>query len=414
MSAQSSDTKIITDSGMDHEETIKFLGEEEPETIELEKPPKKISEESLKEEEKEEVKVEEEEEIDELEELEKELEGPTEEQLELVTPVRRREILAKYPTLFKDFPYLEKAYYSEQQFTELLPTIEDAKIAVDKAATLDRFETDILSGNTETLLKAVKAENPDGFSKIVDDYLPTLARIDEKAYHHVLGNIIRHTIITMVQEGKRSSNDALQSAAQILNQFVFGSSDFSPPTRLSREEREEDRSRDDKLTKREQEFTRQQFETTRHDLNTRVNNVLISTIDVNIDPKKSMTDYVRRNASREALETLESLINRDTRFKTLLDKLWERAFEENFSKTSTDRIRSACLSRAKTLLPSVIKKARNEALRGLGKRVTEEEEVSENKGPVSVSKPRSEKSGRINKVEDIPKEMRTIDFLMQD
>ena len=37
-----------------------------------------------------------------------------------MTPVRRKEILAKYPKLFKDFPYLEKAYYREQQFTEVL------------------------------------------------------------------------------------------------------------------------------------------------------------------------------------------------------------------------------------------------------------------------------------------------------
>ena len=48
---------------------------------------------------------------DELKDIEEELKGPKEEDLELTTPVRRREILAKYPKLFKDFPYLEKAYY---------------------------------------------------------------------------------------------------------------------------------------------------------------------------------------------------------------------------------------------------------------------------------------------------------------
>lgn len=58
---------------------------------------------------------------DELKELEEELEGPKEEDLELTTPVRRKEILKKYPTLFKDFPYLEKAYYREQQFTKYFP-----------------------------------------------------------------------------------------------------------------------------------------------------------------------------------------------------------------------------------------------------------------------------------------------------
>ena len=87
-----------------------------------------------------------EEEVDELKEMEEELEGPSEEDMELMTPVRRKEILAKYPQLFKDFPYLEKAYYRDQQFTEVFPTIQDAKIAVEKATILDRFEQQVVNG----------------------------------------------------------------------------------------------------------------------------------------------------------------------------------------------------------------------------------------------------------------------------
>lgn len=426
MSVQSSNpagtiTPGTTTSGeMGHEEIIEFLGQEDKEEIlDLEdkprpKPKEKVEEKEEKAEEKEEEEKEEEVEPDELLELEQELEPPTDEQLELVTPVRRKEILAKYPNLFKDFPYLEKAYYREQQFTELLPTIEDAKAAVEARNTLDRFETDVMAGNTELLLTAIKNESPRGFAKLVDDYLPTLAKVDEKAYLHVLGNITKHTIVAMVKEARASNNEALQSAAQILNQFVFGTSEFKPPTQLSKDEPKED-NKDKELTEREQRFVRQQFDATRTDLNTRINNTLKNTIDANIDPKKSMTDYVRRNASREAIEMLESLLSRDTRFIALKDKLWEAAFADNFSKTSVDRIKSAYLSRAKTLLPTVIKKARNEALKGLGKHVSEEE--TPNKSPVTVGRPRSQegnKSGKITKASDIPKDMRTIDFLNAD
>src|SRR3990167_5987165 len=52
--------------------------------------------------------LDEDEEVDELAELEEELKDPSEEDLELTTPVKKREILAKYPTIFKDFPSLEK------------------------------------------------------------------------------------------------------------------------------------------------------------------------------------------------------------------------------------------------------------------------------------------------------------------
>jgi len=416
--------------GMGKEEMIEFLGEDdEKEVIDLEDkgkgkekgeeeepeiPVKEKKEKVEDGEEEEELETEE----DELAELEKELEGPSEDQLELKTPVPRREILKKYPNLFKDFPYLETAYYREQQYTELLPTIDDAKKAVEKGATLDKFERELMSGSTENVLKAVHTENKDAFYRIVDEYLPTLAKVDEKAYNHVLGTVIKHTIMSMVQEAKTSSNEALQTAAHLLNQFVFGSSDFTPPQQLSRGRSQQEKGKEDEISQREKDFTKQRYDTTRDDLNTRVSNVLKSTIEANIDPKKSMTDYVRRTASREALETLSGLIERDTRFKSLMDRLWEKAFESNFNREDTDRIRKAYISKAKTLLPSVIKKARNEALRGLGKRVKDDsEEQEETPTHESRNKERPatpKKVGNIKSAKDIPTGMSTLEFLNSD
>lgn len=407
-----------TPSGeMGHEDVIDFLKEDDKDLIELEEKPKAKAK-TPKVEDADEGEGEEtggEEKVDDdLLELEQELEGPTDEQLELVTPVRRKEILAKYPTLFKEFPYLERAYYREQKFTELFPTIEDAQAGVEAKQTLDRFESDVMRGNTEVLLKAIKNDSPKGFAKLVDDYLPTLARVDEQAYYHVLGNVTKHTIVAMIREARRSGNEALQSAAQLVNQFVFGTTEFRPPTQLSKQEPEVE-GKNKELEQRESEFVRQQFDSVNSDLNTRINNTLKNTIDANIDPKKSMSEYVRKNATREAIEMLESVLSKDTRFVALKDKLWEVAFKENFSRASIERIKSAYLSRAKTLLPTVIKKARIDALKGLGKRSGEEE--TPDKSPVSIGRPRSSegnKSGKITKAADIPKGMRTIDFLNAD
>jgi len=402
--------------GDDKDDVIKFLGEDdEPEEkLDLtEKKDKKEKKEVVEdddsdesESESEELDEEENEEDDELAALLDETEEPKEEQLELVTPVRRREILNKYPTLFKDFPYLEKAYYREQQFTELFPTIPDAKQAVEKGKSFDMFEKDLMSGNAENLLKVIKDGNSNSFYKIVDDFLPTLARVDNNAYTHVLANTIKHTIISMLTEAKRSNNETLQSAAVILNQFAFGNSEFTAPTRLAKEEKPNDK--EDELKTREQQFVKQQFDTATTDLNGRVNNAIMNAINTNIDPKGSMTDYVKRTAVRDANEQLATLIDRDTRFKTIMDRLWEDAFRRGFSRESVDRIKSAYLSKARTLLPSVIKKARNEALKGIGKRVRDTEE--------SGTKSRSQRSSsdKSEKKSAVPKTMSTLEFLNQD
>jgi hypothetical protein len=430
-------SKTIGGGGeMSKEDMINFLGEDDnkEEVIDLQEGKEKGKEKEKEPEGEEELEEtpegeeEEPEEADELKELEEEIEPPSEEQLELVTPVRRKEILKKYPALFKDFPYLEKAYYREQQFTELLPTIDDAKTAVEKSQVLDRFESDLMSGSTETVLKAVRETNPNGFYKIVDDYLPTLAKVDEKAYYHVIGNITKHTIVSMVQEARRLGvqNDAegkpqpgvaLQNAALLLNQFVFGTTEFKPPSQLANNDDPRENTREKQLAEKEQTFVRTQFENTRNDLNTRVNNTLKNTIDANIDPKKSMTDYVRKNAARDCMDNLEKVINQDSRFKALLDKLWEKAFAEGFSKESADRIRSAYVSKAKTVLPALLKKARNEALRGTGHRVREDNDSSDTKrGPVPAGRPRSQErpTGKIKEAKDIPRGMSTLDFLNSD
>jgi len=400
-------------------ETIEFLDkEDEEEPLKLEDKPKPKPKPEKKDEEETPVEGEEDDEKEDDEDKDEDEEDLEikEEELDLVVPVRRKEILAKYPNLFKEFPHLERAYYKEQQYSEILPTIEDAKDAVEKATALDNFERDLLDGNTEKILQAVKNQDKNSFHKIVDNYLNVLGNVDKDAYYHVVGNIVKSTIVSMLQESKRTGEggEPLKIAAQILNQFVFGSSDFEPSKPLAKTEDKEDNTQKE----RERKFIQRQFEQARGDLKTRIDNVLKSTINANIDPKASMTDYVKKNASRETLETIQSMINEDTRFKSIIDKLWDSAHKADFSRQSLDKIKSAYLSRAKTLLPDVIKKARNEALKGMGKRVSEDSSSSSSsdRKPLPATGRHTSTSAKSDreKAKEIPRGMKSVDFLMQD
>lgn len=349
-----------------------------------------------------------------LEDLEKELKDDDvdEDKLELVTPVRRSEILKAYPKLFKEFPYLEKAYYREQQFTEVFPTLDDAKEASAKAEVLDKFEADLFAGKTEILLKSVLDNDPAGFDKLVDNYLPNLAAVSEKAYHHIIGNITKHTIQAMNEEAaglEEESGNRLKIAAHILNQFVFGSVKFTAPTKLAKDTPIDDNK--SKFDNERNQFRQEKFNDAVENLNTRVSNSIESTIKQYIDPKQSMTDFVRDHATADAVKEISDLLSKDTRFKTLVDKLWDKAAKSNFPKNLIDDIRNAYMSRAKTVLPTVIKTARDKALKGMGKRV----EDTDKKGPITrrSTSPidKDDKSGKDTKV---PKNMSNLDFMMRD
>lgn len=345
--------------------------------------------------------------LDELEDEEK----------EIIEPISKRAIKVKYPNFFKEFPDVEKAIYRERAYSEILPTVEAAKEAVEDQKALHGFEASLDSGTTADVLKAVKEHDEEAFNRIVDNYLPSLRTVHQEAYYHVVGNVIKDMIVTMVNE-----KDAdLTEAARIVNKYIFGVNQFQPPVRMAKDGPRKPEDKEDAVGKREQEYLENKYKTESSDLETTVNNSIKSTIDKYIDPKESMTPYIKRQATRDALEAVVEQMENDRAFQKMKDKLWLKAKEDNFSRNSIGKIKSALINKAKTLLPAAIKSARNEALRGTGKRVADDN--VDRKGPLprgaahkDTGSSTANKGGKSYRelAKEIPKGMSTRDFLMKD
>lgn len=316
---------------------------------------------------------------DELEENLKD-DDSDDEDLEVVTPVRRKEILAKYPKIFKDFPSLEKAYFRDAQFSEIYPTVKDAKTAKEDADSFQAVTDDVLSGKFERLFNAAKEGG--SLEKVIDDFFPTLNKIFPQGAEHLVANITKRTIANMVQEAKTSGNDALHNAAVLLNQFIFGNSTYTPPTKMSKEENKEIKEKDDEIKSERAKLIQERFDYARETVETKVNNSYKRFISDNIDPKDQLSDYVKEVAVDKCIGEVEKILESDKRFAGIIQKMWERAEQKKFSSESVDEIRKAFLSKAKTVLPSVIKKARIDALRGMGKRVNSSNDKEEDDGEV--------------------------------
>jgi len=367
-----SSSDILEASQLNTNEILDIINDDVPEIIEDDKkgtkeptrePEKKVDE---KEEKKEEIELV----GDEVDEEEQP--SYDEDQIDIIAPARRKEILKKYPTLFKDFPHLEKAYFRDQQYNELFGTPEEAERLVQTANYFNEFSSNLMKGDTRSTLGAIKQENPEAFAKIVDNYLGALREVDDRAFFHVISNTIKSTVASMVQEANRTQNEDLLGAARLLHQFVTGTTEWQGMTSYGRPKAREEQQEESELQRERENFFYERFETTQSDLQNRVDGVLKNTIDQNMDPRGSMTPYVKRVAIDEVFKNTQKLIRADPQFVRLLDRLWERAAEERFSKSSVEKIRSAYLSKAKSLLPDQIKKSRIEALKGLGKRVRED------------------------------------------
>lgn len=281
--------------------------------------------------------------------------------------------------------------YRDREYTELFGSFDDAKEIAEKAEVFNQFETDLLSGKTEDILKNVKETDSKAFDKIIDNYITVLAKVDKEAYFEVIGNISKQIIADMVREANESSNDELKQAALMLNQFIFNTSKYTPiKLRVTKETEQTDEAEAERRA-----YVQERFEDAQSDLQTRVDNVLKSTISQYIDPKNAMSAYVKKNAVNDALKYLTDSITSDSSLRKNLDKLWKSSYESKFSRDSLKKIQSFYLGRAKASLPTAIKKARAEALKDLIPRKPQEEEEEEHeerqtpqrRGPIPAGRP---------------------------
>lgn len=350
---------------------------------------------------------EEEEDEDKLEIEDEDEDKIDEKKLDLIVPPRKKEILKKYPKLFEDFPALEASYFRDKQFTELFATPKDAEAALEDSNILHKFETDLGKGHIAGVLETVKKSDPKAFDRLVDNYLQAIATVDKDAYLEIAGNVIKGITSKMLS----NSDDDIKLAAKLVNKFAFGTDEPGESFRRTKQESKED----DSVKKEREEYDKERFNDAKTDFDSRVENTLKNTILANIDKKEEMTEYVKRNATKDALSNLKSLIEQDKSFARSLDTLWKKAREERYSRSSLDRIKSAYLSKAKTILVPVITKARGEALKGLGKTRVEKDrkgQVRRNSGP--DRKPDNNGRDDVKKEKGIPRGMTTEEWLNLD
>lgn len=345
---------------------------------------------------------------------------------DLAVPPKKVEILKAYPDIFKKFPYLETAIYREQAFTELVGSVDDAKELIEKAKDYDEFSSSLMKGDLGDILKTVKTNDEGAYGQIIDNILPTLSKVDNNAYSWLIGDVIRRSIITAVQEasnleGNESTKEEgrnLRAAAALFHKFMFANTNLVAPTKFSGKKSDEGTKQveDDrnKLNEERAEILIDRYEDNLTSIEDRVENTLRATISEHIDTKQLMSPYTKKNAVNDAIEELDGLMEEDTRFKSHIDKLWEQAFNSNFNADSIGKIRSAVLGKAKSLLPSVIRKIRAEALKQANTKNDESETRPRNRDvSTKLDEPKNEVRGSKNN-NGYTKGMDTVEYFGMD
>src|SRR5712672_940877 len=292
-----------------------------------------------------------------------------ENELELAKIPSRKEIKAKFPTLFKEFPQLEQAFYREREYTSLFPSLSDAREAKESIEEYAGFQSELMHGNIEGVLKSVKNSDPKAFDKIADSILDSLVRVDANSHLPTTRKITKGVLYQINQLAKQNIKknpedkraQQLEIATELLHDAIFNTAEVGlDPEEVKRADPEREKFDNDR-----NEFEKARFADAFNKVSSKVDSVLTNSVTQNIDLKGILPPYVKAVVIKDVMKELDRQLVGDKPFKSLVDKLWMKAKTDNYSGNAMSNLETALKNKAKSILPAIMKAKKGEAVKGL-------------------------------------------------
>jgi len=293
-----------------------------------------------------------------------------EEELQL-TRVEFKDIKGKYPQFFKDFPELKHAFFREQQFTEIFPTVEDAKRASEAQNAYEEITAAVIDGDVDKFLSELESESKDGLENFAKNFMPSLQKTNKDLYFEIIGPQVATFIRNVYAHGTRDKDDNIKNAAKIVHKMIFGGAyeDVEKDVPLINIESK----KDDKIEKDKAEY----FSTKYNNLYKEVTETCYNKLDeeigkglIDLKGKQGLVRILSKDIRGRVLEELE----KDSAYMGRMQALWKREQRNGFSGTLKSSLSTLFLAKAKTVLPKIRMEVRREAL---GKEIKEDKEEKE-------------------------------------
>ena len=309
-------------------------------------------------EDKEKDELEEEDKEDDDKEDKKDKEDKEEEEL---IRVELSEINKEFPQFFKKFPTLKHAFFREQQFSEIYPTIEEAQKAADMQAAYEEISSAVTSGDAETFIGELTKESPDGLKKFATNFVPALLESNKDLYYDVVTPIVRQFVRNVYAHGVGENNDNIKNAAKIVHKVLFSGS-YDDVAKEGELATRKSKDKDDTIEKDKQQYFQGKYQ----NLQKEVGDLLYGRLDEEIN--KGLEDLTKTRPG------LKKMIFKDIRARVLdemdkdknhlsrMNQLWKREERNGFNGSLKNSFLVTFMSKAKTLIPKMRIEARKEAL----------------------------------------------------
>jgi len=272
-----------------------------------------------------------------------------------------KDIRAKYPEFFKDFPELKEAFFLGKRLTSLFPSYELAQDAKDQLRSFEAIRISAVEeGDPTHLFSALSEANPAGFKKMVTNILPNLYQHAPQLYLEMTTPVLENMIRSAYKAGGETDNKNLQAAAQIFSKYLFGTLEIpqakpkvaDPEVARLSNERQRDR------LVRETEFKSEVQEIGTSNLRRH--------ILTGLDPENTIPELVKDALVDKIMRQVGKALDKDGLHNNRMNALWELSAKHGFPREYRKKLAETYLRAAQAKMPAIRAKLRAEVVGGNG------------------------------------------------
>lgn len=327
-------------------------------TTETEEAPSDSPIEEEEEKEEEEGETSEEEESEEESSVEEDEEESVEESKEFKPPSLVTRVKQKYgKEIFKEFPELEDAYFKWREVSQIHGTLEEVKLAHEKANYLDGIAGEIMEGNLEPILDGAYEVNPESVKKIAYNFLPLLHGKAPKLFAEVIQPVVVNYLAKVAKDAQSMGDEQLLIAVRLLNRHTFEDSDIPKQMKIPKIEKDSNDIRSERAAfqaERETNF----YSLVEKDSTPSIENAILS----GLDPKKVLPEGLRDTAVDKIKDGVFQMLGKDREHMNKMAALKRTAQANGYSPKYVDQVTAEVVKKAKELIPTI----RSKVIKELG------------------------------------------------
>lgn len=334
---------------------------------------------------------EEEEEVDEKDEkeVEEDLEEDDDKEIEVSSHDRPsfKEISTKYPKFFKEFPAVREALGRELAYTQVFPTVDDAKEAGEIIQNFSKLEESVLSGDPSLLLGSLHNKSEQAVNKFAKNFLPTIQKGNPKLFFALITPYINKVLRNALENANSADNKDLAKSVRWLARYIHGTDDGSIPEDPKIDEGEAGEENEEVTTLREQnkDLAMKSLRRFGEDVRDHTERILEREILKNVDPEDALPSFMREALVGKIIKDIQESLNSDASHTKSMTALWQKASKNGYSKEDRSQLITAFLARARKILPSIRDKHKKEVMKKLASKGRDERIPNNNRRRIPES-----------------------------